>query len=562
MEPTIARSSAPTIAVPHASASRLVIAATAVVVAIVLGGRLDYVPIWDGFVYASAIQTAAAAPFDVGNLRLAGHTSQAYALLLVVAQSLAPDVCWPILLVNAALLAIAGVGFHRLAELAFPDADHATDRALLTAAFLLQPALLAAVVQPGLDLPMVPGCIWATVFVLERRWLAAAAAGVALVFSKETGALLYAALVGSWVLRNPRYALGVGAPRADAVRRLAILALPAVAFALYLGYRMYAARGEPAVWNAGTAMINQPLWRQLLVPRIDRYVASYVAIMLVLNFAWIMTLAAGAGAVVTLKRAMARGPVTREVPRWLAGVPGFVALLAVATAFVLTRFASYANARYLLAVAGPLLILFLAALMALRVPTAVRRGVLTAFVLLVGVSVVRTVDPVSRAVFGTFPVGEHAMLRMTSITHECCGSGRDQLGYNLEFTTLAALTDDALATMRVGESTLVVIPDSTSWSTIPPIDPVSGRRTPDFSAGLAPLVIEADSAALYAGRRTTAVYVALPNGSPDRGLAQVAAAFAVGPERRVRRDGYWLSVYRLDAKPAGAVDNQVNSIAK
>ena len=523
-----------------------------IVVALAIGARLDYVPIWDGFEYAAAIQRAATESFDVANLRLAGHASHAYALLLVAAQSIAPDAYWPILLVNAVLLVVAAVGFHRLATLALPDEDHATDRALLTAAFALQPAVLAAVVQPGLDLPLVPGFLWATVFVIERRWVPAAATGLAIVFSKESGALLYAALVASFILRDPPAALGFDGRRAEAFRRLAILCVPGIVFALYLGYRLYAARSEPVVWSAGTAMINQPLWRQLLVPRIDRYVASYVAIMLVLNFAWIMSLVVAAGGVVTFRRAVARRGVLREVPRWLANVPGFVVLLAAMTGFILTRFASFANARYLIAFVGLLLVMFGVALVALPLPKVLRRGILAAFAVLVAVSISRTIDPVSRALWGTFPVGRHDMLRMTSITHECCGAGRDQLAYSLEFTTLAALTDDALATMRVGDSTLVVIPDSTSWRTIPPLDPATSRRTADVSAGVVPLVAEVDSAVLYAAQRPAATYVALPNGSPARGLELLAPAFAIGPERRVARGGYVLSVYRLDARAAKA----------
>jgi hypothetical protein len=518
------------------------------VVALMLWARLDYVPIWDGYEYSAAIQRAATAPFDWSNLRLAGHASQAYALLVVAAQMLAPGEYWPILLTNAVLLMVAAIGFHRLAALVVPGTEYATERALVTAAFVMQPPLLAAVVQPGIDLPLVPGFVWATVFVLERRLVAAAATGIAMVFTKETGVLLYAAIAGSLLLHDPRVALGVPGRRIEAVKRLAILALPGIVFALYLGYRTYAARGEPAVWNAGTAMIGQSLTRQLLVPRIDRYVATYVAIMLVLNFAWVMTLVVGAAGIAGIRRAIATGGFARQVIHWLGTPAGFVTILAAATGFVLTRFATFANARYLLVFAGPLLLLFLVAGIALRVPEGARRAVLVAFVGLVGVSVERTIDPASRTLFGTFPVGRTEMLRMTSITRECCALGRDQLGYNLEFTTLAALSDDALAMMRAGDSTLVVIPDSTSWHTIPRLAPATSRRSPDTSGGIEPLVAEADSAALVADQRRAAVYIALPNGPVDRGLEQLTPTFVVGAERRVTRGPYSISVYRLEPR--------------
>ena len=548
MESTIARSSSRPTAITHATAPRLIVAAASIVVAFMLWTRLGYVPIWDGYEYAAAIQRAATAPFDWSNLRLAGHASHAYALIVVAAQTLAPGEYWPILATNAVLLVVAAVGFHRLAGIVFPAPEHATERALGTAAFVLQPPLLAAVVQPGLDLPLVPGFVWAAVFALERRWVAAAATGIALAFTKETGVLLYAAIVASLILHDPRVALGTPGRRVEAAKRLVILAVPGIVFAVYLAYRTYAARGEPAVWNAGTAMIGQSLLRQLLVPRIDRHVASYVAIMLVLNFAWVMTVVVAAGAVASVARAKASGGFVRQVAGWLHSPPGFVAILAALTAFTLTRFATFANARYLLVFAGPLLLLFVAALVALRFRPTARRVILACLVVLIGVSVERTIDPVSRTLFGTFPFGRTEMLRMTSISRECCGPGRDQLAYNLEFTTLAALSDDALAGMGAGDSTMVVVPDSTSWHTIPHLDPATGRRTAHVSGSIVPLVAEADSAPLFAAERRAAIYLALPNGPAARGLAELASAFVVGPERRLTRGPHALSVYRLEPR--------------
>ena len=40
------------------------------------------------------------------------------------------------------------------------------------------------------------------------------------------------------------------------------------------------------------------------------------------------------------------------------------------------------------------------------------------------------------------------MLRITSLTQECCGNGRDQLVYNLQFTGFASVLDAAIS--RIG----------------------------------------------------------------------------------------------------------------
>jgi hypothetical protein len=523
-----------------------VIGVAAVAVALLLASRLAYIPMWDGFIYASAIDRALTGPFDAAELRLAGHASQAYAAFVVAMQALARGHYWPLLLANGILLLIATGGFASLCAIVFPGEDFALDRSLLTAAFVLHPALLASVVQPGLDLPIVPAFLWTAVFLLRQRWVAAAAVGVALAFTKETGVLLYAALIGSVILWHYRIALGTATTRRDAIARLAVLSIPGVAFGLNMLYRSHSApAGEPAVWNAGTAMIGQSLVRQLLVPRIDRHLASYLAIIGVLSFAWIPSLGAAGGLIATSIR-RARAPFDwRTLAQSFTGPIGFVAILACATAYVLTRFATYANARYLLAVVPLLLLLFCAGLIAMRAPAGTRRLLIAGYVILSFISCVRTIDPLSRLLFGTVYFGERPLLRMTSITRECCSSGRDQLAYNLEFTTLASLTDDALAAMRPGDSTLIVLPDSTNWHAVPMLDPVTNRRTLDRSGPIYPLVVESDSAALFAHERSSAIYIGLPNGPAKRGLEQLAPSFDIGAERRFNRGPYAISVYRL-----------------
>jgi hypothetical protein len=545
---TVVRTRRRTLATPRIAAPHAIVAVATFAASLLLVSRVDYIPMWDGYEYALGINAAAAAPFHPGILRLAGHASHAYALLATTLQLLAPGHYWPLLLTNALLLGVAVIGFHRLSSLAFPGDERATDRALLTSAFVLHPALLSGVVQPGLDLPLVPGFVWATVFLLEGRWLAAAATGTALVFTKETGVLVYGTLVLTRLIWEPSLALGVPGRRVDAPKRVLILSIPAVAFGGYLLYRTHSLpSGEPAVWNAGTAMIGQPLWRQLLVPRIDRYLASYLAIMLVLSFAWVVTLFGAAGLFASAKRAVSQLGF-RRAWRVLAAVPGFLVLLTAAMAYVLTRFASYANARYLMVVMTLMLLLFLGALIALRLAPIVRRSVLAGVALLMAISNVRTIDPLSRLVFGTFKFGDHEMLRMNSISRECCAFGRDQLVYSLEFTTLAALTDDALAAIGATKSTLIVLPDSTHWRSIELIDVRAHRRTLDRVVGVTPLVAEADSAALYVGQSSGAFLLALPNGSTPRALQLLDSAFTIGPERRLRRSGYWLSVYPLSPR--------------
>jgi len=515
--------------------------------AVLLAPRAVYVPMWDGYIYAAAIDDAATAPFSLEALRLGGHASQAYALVAIALQKLAPGSTWPLFLLSVCLLGASAAGFHRLVAIAFPHPELALERALATCAFLLQPSLLAAVVQPGLDLPLVPAFLWCAVMLLERRYVAAIILGLVLAFTKETGLLLYGALVASyvaWRFIQPATNLR---ERTVRVLRLAPLVVPALVFGAYLLYRkQFAPAGESVVWNAGTQMIGQSLLRQLIVPRIDRYLASYLAIVLVLNFAWIATVGVAAAAATFVARSTRDGwhRAWRSGVESASTVPGLVVIAALVSGYLLTRFATYANSRYLL----PLMLLrdvvFLAALLALPLRPTLRRAALGAYALLLTVSAVRTVDPVSRGLYGTFAFGDHRLLRMTSITRECCGAGRDQLVYNLEFTALESLIDEVVESVKPGDSTLIVIPDSTDWFVASRLDRRTGRRTISRANSITPRVVESDvMGSDDSGRR--AVYVAMPNASPDLDLRQLSGRFAIGSALQFRDGGYRLSAFPL-----------------
>ncbi|MEZ4548259.1 MAG: hypothetical protein R3B51_11315 [Thermodesulfobacteriota bacterium] len=63
-------------------------------------------------------------------------------------------------------------------------------------------------------------------------------------------------------------------------------------------------------------------------------------------------------------------------------------------------------------------------------------GVLAAVLILLGVSSLRTVDPVSKRIMGTFNFGSHEILDMASFGDARGYHGRDQLVYNFEFTEI------------------------------------------------------------------------------------------------------------------------------
>jgi hypothetical protein len=522
-------------------ASRAIVAAACVWVLVVLVQRVGFVPIWDGRVYGHCIAQAASNP-SLGALRCAGHASLVYVALAAALQAISPDSA-PLMLLGNTLLWLAAVAaFARLTRLVFRAADLEIDRALLTAVFAVQPAMIAATLQPSLDLPLVPAFLWSAVFLLERKPAGLVATGMALCFTKETGVLLYATLLGTFVLWA---VLGRKQPLAATAKFAAVAAIPGYVFASYLLVRwMGATPTEQVVWNTSTT--GDSLWKQFFIPNLDLHLIKYIALMFVLSFAWIPGLILLADGFVGAVHAAHRQP-GRAIAGVDAGAGGLLALVTLTALYALTRFTTFGHVRYFL-VAFPLIaIVTLRSLVRLQVPGPARRVTLAAFALLLSVSAVRTIDPVSRALYGTFSFGSHAMLRLTALTGECCGYGQDQLAYSAEFTPLQTLVDSAITTMPGPDRYVVVVPDSTVWMFHAP------PRGWPIVRGTRHMVMDVPAIGhediVNGGLRPDRVYyIATPNGDNAQALRLLSALYDVADERRLQHDGYALTTYRLTLK--------------
>lgn len=523
----------------------LVLGTAGVWLLFVIASRAGFIPIWDGRVYADCIIGAATRP-SLASLRCGLHASQAYVAVAAALQALAPDSFLPMLIGNTLLAFAAVVAFYKISARAFPDTDLTVDRALLTATFALQPSVMGALLQPGLDLPLLPLFLWCLLLLLSGRRAALVAAGVALCFTKETGVLLYAVLIGCygvWLMRRANWA---GDPSVSRRSRLGLLALPLplLAFATYLAVRAMAPKVTgPVLWSVSST--NESLLHQFIVPRVDLHLIKYLALLFVLSFAWVpaVTLAVDAfvGAVRTGHRL-----TSRSLPGADPRIVTLLVLLTIATTYSLTRFTTFGHVRYFLTAVPLVLLIWHASLVRLHVPTSARRAVLAAYALVLGASQIRTIDPVSKAVYGTFPVGTHRMLRMTSITGECCGAGQDQLAYSAEFTVLHDLVDSTLVAMPHGEPATVVLPDSLDWIWVVQLDSLTGLRTLARHAVLQPRVIEHWK--IIAGREpppARATFIALPTGNVARALEQLARLYVIHDRRRFAAHGYAIESYSL-----------------
>ena len=522
-----------------------ILAAATVAALLLLASRASFVPLWDGRIYADCAINAADGGFRPYYLRCGLHSSLAYIALVGMAYLLVPDTPATFLVVHAAMFGAGAVAFYRLTRITFPSPDLGLERAALTAAFVLQPSFLAMVVQPNLDLPVLVGMLWSVVTLLERRWVWTIIVATLAIFSKETSVLLYGLLVGCYGLWQIAREPGSLGRRARAVVPLLPLAIPLLAFGAYIAAFLILRPGVDVFWSSYTP--DGSMVRQFTVPRFNPVTYSNVLMIFVLNFSWIPTAFILADGTVGAARLIRRQP-RRSLMGANQAFAAFITVLAAVFSYFLTRFATFSNVRYVGVAIAMISIVFLAALIRLRVPALPRRAVLGAYVALLLASCLRTIDPVSRTAFGTFSAGSHDMLDLTRITGECCQTyGRDQLAYSLEFTVFNDLVDSALGNVAATDSTVLVIPFHADWFLIGPIDPVSKRRTMQRTPVASPKVVEVD--ALMKDNKTpappTAWYVALPNNEAAADLKKLSTRYDVGPARQLSERGYTAAVYPL-----------------
>jgi hypothetical protein len=558
----------------------------------VLWESRGYVPMWDARIYAMCAVSAAARPFSMDALRCAGHPSEAYIGVLSAFQRL--DLGNPRLLhlANALLLCLAAAAFARLLRRTFPAGTLAPERALLLTALILDPAVLSALLHVNVDTGVLVFLLCASAALAEDRRALAIVFGLLASYSKETGALLYAALAGTYALvvllprptpahiRNALICgglsailpalivpwgpwsvplalgaalagarLGFGRPwhtsELSALGARAVpltpLFLPSLVYGVHLVWHVrQAATGGLWIGTTGTDIAQSVLTAQL--GPISR---TYLALIFVLTFHWLISAIIGADLLLGVRRYVSQAtprPVPGAVDRPLV----FLLLFAAGAVYLVTRFETLVIARYMTPVFPYVLVAFLAALLRLRLPIAMRRVTMAGFVLLLAWSAHRTVDPVSRALFGTYPFGRRAMLHVNSFAGTCCGYGLNQTIYNLEFLRFADAMQAALNRLHPAHGDVVLsLPGPADWLSIGPLDSASQRQLVPRPVAHEPLLYRAVDLATWSVPVDSAWLIEVAYFRADEDRKRLAERFLIGPPDSIWVDGYGVAIRRL-----------------
>jgi hypothetical protein len=503
-------------------------------------------PIWDGMADFADLFLAKERPFDVLNYGIDGHNCQGFLWVMALPYQLFKRdfYLFNIWLTLFGLVSLAT--FYNLLAFFFNGQLGRWEMALITALFVFHPSVLSSMIHFCLDMGVVTFFLLYWLFLLKERWIAATLFACLLMFTKETALLLLPVPFLFCLLRQ-----APSQRRPWARRYFFVLAVPYLLFEAFLLYKTQI-RQVPPLWNFYIYKGGGP-WA-ILVNYFgeSRSLANYLGMIFLMNFNWLLCLVWGGLLVAVLRRS---GRVADQGrPGWkpgepagkmpaLLGQPLGVGLLLVflATGFVLTLVRPYYDVRYIMLLI-PLMLLSIAQLSCrLAASSAARMAVALVFLALFAGQDLRTMDPVSKAFFGTFDFGKHPMLNMNHRPGEVASSGPDRLVYNLEFLKFRQLLAQILADIRPTPQTYILSHPLTSWRTFTLLDS-HFKPTFELDDAFSPRYGSAEDVLKLPRLPDDVYFLDLPNYDNQNGLAMLKDRYPKKATRVYDLSGYQITV--------------------
>ena len=486
------------------------------------------IPIYDSRWNYEALLAAKQAPFDLLNYTVDGHLSQGF-MLLMGAGFGAYGTNYYLFNLWVTAWSLITISIFRRLVTSLPNSNQSPlETVLLAALFALHPTVFANSLGANFDLGVLTFSLATLLALLQnKRWLAIALA-LLLAFTKETSFAILPILFAFTAIRQP-----AGTRRAWVRTNLPVLVVPAIAVLWFIMYKTVV-RSEPPFWLYYNSA--SPAAGQSNTTSVTASVINFLGLIFVVNFNWLLTATLGSSWVALLLK-------FRHTKTWQApAAAGSLLLLLLASTAALLLVRPYSNPRYVMLLV-PLMLLASAAPLGILVPnSAIRSGLYAVLLALFAWQNVRTVDPVSRAYFGTIPFGSHQLLNMTARTGECCGYGLDQLAYNTEFTRLPRLMALAFADLKFDSATTISMPQRGQRMLFSALDARTSKMTMNTANSFMPNYQEIDQILSAPTPPDTIYYFALPNFENANNLTALAKIYTVSKPHVYTQAGYTLTV--------------------
>ena len=166
---------------------------------LLLAPHLGFVPLWDSSEYFDHCLLPAIRDLRPLELNCWGHPSMGYMGILAVPQLFFGPSATVLNLTNALLGAASIWGVFAILRAVYPECP-SRDRCLLTALYAFWPAVAASCLNMSSDFGVLVFSVITVAFLLRDEMSRAAIAGLFLVFSKESGLLLYGLAAAAYVV--------------------------------------------------------------------------------------------------------------------------------------------------------------------------------------------------------------------------------------------------------------------------------------------------------------------------------------------------------------------------
>jgi hypothetical protein len=164
---------------------------------------------------------------------------------------------------------------------------------------------------------------------------------------------------------------------------------------------------------------------------------------------------------------------------------------------------------------------------------------------------VRSIDPVSRAIFGVIKVGTVSLYDVSGIAHDFRVRDADHLCYNLQFVGLTRAIDAAYAGIRPDSQTTIVYPSTNRWGFWNPLDRTTYARTASPEGGITPRYAdERTIAAMRSDRPAELWYIQQPTDADRTALESLGRFYDERSAASYTADGFTVVARHLVRRPS------------
>ncbi len=500
----------------------------------------DHVPLWDAWRSIDIwIKGAIFSRFNLLNFENAGHPSGAYYLPMSLLQYFDFGNQFYLHFTSTLMGITMIIFFYKIIRILFSQTED-IEIYLLTAIFAFFPIFLSNQLHIGPDYGVLVFFIIFLYFFLAKKITLAVIAACFLMFTKEAGILLYGATLVSFSFTSMMMGKFSINSIIKQLKKNSIYLLPPIFFGVRILYLLFILH-KKALWitfNSSPDSIDFALFP----PAVNQNVPlSYFLGIFVLNFNWILTIFTFLGFIEVFFRRV------KSSSFYLKHIFTALYLEFILSYILLTFIRTFTNVRYFLPLYALMIIFSYIGIRSIIKTNLVRRLSLLVVFLIFFISNFNTLDPLSKKIWGTFRFGNHDFLKMTSITGECCGYGRDQLVYNLEYIYFSRLQDKFYEDVKLTSGDAIAYHPIDAPEIIGRIEVKNHRRTARIAGSFEPYVVTYLFPSLPV-KPDRIYYLAFPNVDNKETLGYYLTYYRIEKVTTYEENGYALNVYSLKLK--------------